>query len=67
MDKLLAFIFIPVYRPQMKQWLFMEVCQDPSFQVDSHSVPNAPMGIIKRLSGESEGTWTKMGFPIDGC
>lgn len=25
----------------------MEVYQDHSFQVDSHSVPNAPMGIIR--------------------
>lgn len=49
MDKLLAFIFIPVYWPQIKQWLFMEVYQDHSFQVDSHSVPNAPVGIIKHI------------------
>lgn len=49
MDKLLAFIFIPVYWPQIKQWLFMEVYQDHSFQVDSHSVPNAPVGIVKHI------------------
>lgn len=67
MDELLAFIFIPVYWPQMKQWLFMEVYQDPSFQVDSHSVPNAPTGIIRRLSGESEGTWTKWVFLLMGA
>lgn len=30
----------------------MEVYQDHSFQVDSHSVPNAPMGIIKHVYQE---------------
>lgn len=43
----------------------MEIYQDHSFQVDSLSVPNAPMGITRHVHQERvKGlTWTKMGFP----
>lgn len=40
----------------------MEVYQDHSFQVDSHSVPNAPMGIIKYISGRVKGLGQKWVF-----